>query len=570
MRRFTEEISINASRTRDISRGCIPARSLSGLCFATILAICAATAPAQAPRRCGPILDNPRVTCDRWPSNYDARSWSRDVWRLENAQTPEDKTLALYKWVRLQQHWGDPCFDGTRGKSLRESDAIKMINIFPYGESTEAATAAAALGYAGGLKAMEARLPEHTQLDVFYKDNDGQERWHRLDPLWGIVVYDKSGSHIATWQEIRSDPNLATAPVKTVLPFADKQTDREGFAKSASFDPERKVRPSVYTMDKPLYAGVSYLLGWDRMDGLAFRNNNPDSREAMTTWGAPRFHYAQGDFDNLSYSHELLLPSAGQMADEIQVRQAHGALLFAPLLNGRFADSLYQPAVNIATGGEGRTLRPAKAGKPAELVYLVQTPYVIVDSKMAGDFLLGEGGQAKVSISLADWRQRDSTLEQVVPEKPVWKTVWESGAGPGARNMRRVESDLSLRGEYKFLVKVQMLAARNVASVEMSRLAFTVRFQEGVMALPRLLPGENTIRMVGGAVPAGYQILATYTWDDTEGQMHTASHSATQLPATFKIKAVGTRPADVRTRGLLLQAVHETDTAATQPAAEAK
>ncbi len=33
----------------------------------------------------GPVIDNPRVTSDRWPSNYDARSWIHEVWRLEGA-----------------------------------------------------------------------------------------------------------------------------------------------------------------------------------------------------------------------------------------------------------------------------------------------------------------------------------------------------------------------------------------------------------------------------------------------------------------------------------------------------
>ena len=53
-----------------------------------------------------PMVENPRVTCDRWPSNYDAKSWIEDVWRLENAQSGEQKTLALYKWVRLHAALG--------------------------------------------------------------------------------------------------------------------------------------------------------------------------------------------------------------------------------------------------------------------------------------------------------------------------------------------------------------------------------------------------------------------------------------------------------------------------------
>lgn len=515
--------------------------------------------PAHTERSCTPVIDSPRVTCDRWPSFYDAKSWIQDVWRIESAQTPEQKALALYKWVRLQLHWGDQCFDGTGGKSVLECDAIKKLNIFPYGEGSDLAGAAAALAQAGGLKAAEARVGQHSQLDVFYKDSDGQERWHRLDPLWGIVVYERTAARIATWQEIKADPAIALRPSKTALPWADRTADREQFAEVAATAPERRIQPSVYTMDKAFYAGESYLLSWDHIPGLAFHNSNPDARDLMTGWGTPRFQYAEGDFDKLAFGHELLLPHAGVFRGDIQVRQSHGALLFMPLTNERFADSLYTSATNTAVGGEGKTLHPAKAGKPAELIYLVQTPYVIVDSSLSGDFLLGEGGRAKVSIARADWRQRDGTLDQVIPDKPQWKVVWESGNTTGPRGMRLLESDLHLRGEYRFLVKVDMLAAKDPASIEVSSLIFTVRFQEGIMALPRLLPGTNVIHVSGGQIKPGYQLCVTYTWDDPEGTARTATRLTEHLPSDFEVKAAGTRPADVHTRGLILQAVHKAD-----------
>ncbi len=465
----------------------------------------------------------------------------------------------MYKWLRLQMHWGDPCFDGPKGKGVREADAIKQINIFPYGEGADFAAAASGLAKAGGLKAAEAHLPGHTQLDVFYKDADGQDRWHRLDPFWGIVVYDKTGSHIATWQEIKANPDIALKPAKTVLPWADRKGDRERFAEEASFTPDRQARSSLYTMDKPLYAGESYLLSWQAMPGLAFRNENPDARDLMTSWGEQRFAYAHGDFEKLTYGHDLLRPHVVRLDDDIQIHQAHGALLFTPEMNERFADSLYLPAVNVAVGGEGRTLRPARAGKPAELIYLVQTPYVIVDTKLAGDFLLGEAGRVKVSVARAEWRRRDSTLDQVIPDKPQWNVVWESGAGPGQRNMRLLESDLRLRGQYKFLVKVQMFSGKDASDVEVSGLAFALRFQEGMMALPRLLPGKNTIHVTGGVIKPGYQLRVTYAWDDVEANDHSVTHTIDRLPMEFEIKAAGTQPANVATRGIILEALHKSD-----------
>jgi len=536
---------------------------------AVCLAPAAWAAPASRTKEspCMPAVENPRVTCDRWPSHYDAKSWIRDVWRLENARTGEQKTLALYKWVRLQQHWGDQCFDGTRGTCACECDAIKKINIYPYGECSDFAVTSAALGHAGGLKAQEAHVPGHAQLEVFYGDADNVERWHRLDPFWGIVVYDKTGSHIADWQEIQRDPLIAMEPSKVVMPWGDKATDRMRFVEKASCEPSRRVRPSRYTMDKPLYAGETYILAWDRLAGLDFYNANPQSRDKMTLWGFVRYRYAEGDLEKLAYGHEVLRPFIEKVGDQLQIHEAHGTLLFTPLLNERFADSTYAPPANVAVGPNRRSLRPAAAGVPAELVYLVQTPYVIANGAVAGKFRTGKGDRITVQAARADWRQVDDTLDQVVPARPDWKIVWES-SGEGRQEMRLGEAEMQLRGEYKFLVKVQMTAATDPSTVSLDMLSFVVRFQEGVMALPRLMPGKNVIHVTAGRMKPGYGLSVTYIWDDAAGKERQASQRIEKVPFDFEIQAAGKRPADVRSRALILQAAYQGDRAAsTRPAA---
>jgi hypothetical protein len=501
-----------------------------------------------------PMIENPRVTCDRWPSNYDAKSWIQDVWRLESAQSGEQKVLALYKWVRLMQHWGEQCYDGTRGKAVIECDAIKKINIYPYGECSDFAVTAAALGHAGGLRTEEAHVPEHTQLESFYKDGDGVERWHRLDPFWGVIVYDKTGSHIATWEEIKADPEVALRPRKTVQPWGDKVTDRKRFAEKAACEPTRRVRPSRYTMDKPLYAGETYILSWERLAGLAFCNANPGLRDKMNTWGWLRFQYAEADPAKLAYGHELLRPFIEKVDDQLQVRQAHGTLFFKPVLAERFADSLYLPAVNVKVGANDRSLCPSSAGDTAELVYLVQTPYVIANAAIAGNFRTGPGDKVKVSLARADWREQDYTLDQVVPARPQWHTIWES-KDEGRQLMRLRDTDLGLRGEYQFLVKVEMTAAREPILVGMDQLGFVVRFQEGIMALPRLLPGKNVIRVTAGRIQPDYNLQVTYIWEDTVGKERETVKTIDKVPYEFEIQAAGTQPADVRSRAVILQAV---------------
>jgi hypothetical protein len=515
------------------------------------------TAPAPPTARCTPVIVNPRVTCDRWPSNYDAKSWINDVWRLEHAATGEQKTLALYKWVRLQQHWGTQCHDGTRGQSCVECDAIKKINIYPYGECSDFGVTSAAMGHAGGLQAQEAHVPGHTQLEVFYKDADAVERWHRLDPFWGVVVYDKTASHVATSEEIRADPNVALHPSKTVLPWGDKTTDRPRFAEKAAFPADRRVRPSIYTMDEPLYAGETYTLSWQRDDNVPFVNANPDARDSMSDFGFQRYAYAHGDLDKLAFEHDLIRPYAETVGDRVQIRQAHGTLLFNPRLDEGFQDSLYTPAVNVATASTGPIkLHPAAPGIPAELIYLLQTPYVIADAALTGDFLTASDDKVRVSIAYADWHEQGYTLIQAIPDNPTWKPVWES-TGPGPQTMRRHEADLKLRGEYKCLVKLDLLAAKDPTTVGVANLGFQLTFQEGVMALPRLMPGKNVIHVAADQIKPGYRLRLTYCWDDTAGTQHQQTTQIDRVPFTFDITAAGDQPADVRTRYLTLEAAQQ-------------
>jgi hypothetical protein len=413
------------------------------------------------------------------------------------------------------------------------------------------------MGHAGGLRAQEAHVPGHTQLEVFYKDTDGLERWHRLDPFWGVVVYDKTGSHVATSEEIRADANVALRPAKTVLPWGDKTTDRPRFAEKAAFQADRRVRPSIYTMDKPLFAGETYTLSWQRNDNIPFVNANPHARDDMSDFGFQRYAYTNGNMDKLAFGHDLLRPYAEGAGQKIQIRQAHGALLFHPRLDEGFQDSVYTPAVNVAPASTGPIrLHPAAAGTPAELIYLLQTPYVIADAALTGDFLTGPGDKVRVSIAYADWREQGYTLVQVIPDSPTWKLVWESAA-QGPQTMRLNQADLKLRGEYKCLLKIEMLAAKDPTTVGVANLTFQLAFQEGIMALPRLMPGNNVIRVTADQIKPGYRLRLTYCWDDTAGNAHQQTTQIDRVPFTFDITAAGDKPADVRTRFVTIEPTPE-------------
>ncbi len=79
------------------------------------------------------------------------------------------------------------------------------------------------------------------------------------------------------------------------------------------------------------------------------------------------------------------------------------------------------------------------------------------------------------------------------------------------------------------------------------------------MALPRLLPGKNVIHVTAGRMKPGYNLSVTYIWDDATGKERQASRQVERVPFEFEIRAAGERPADVRSRALILQAVYKAD-----------
>jgi hypothetical protein len=209
----------------------------------------------------------------------------------------------------------------------------------------------------------------------------------------------------------------------------------------------------------------------------------------------------------------------------------------------------------VIPGAAGQAkLRPEKPSQAAVLVWAVRSPYVIVDSLLTGTFRVGKGDSVKVSVALADWRQRDFTLDQVWPAKPSWTTVWEN-KGEGAQAMKLDHAGLALRGEYQYLVKVEMMAATDGKTVGIKSLSFAHQVQQSQVALPRLLPGKNVITVTAEQVRPGYQLKVEYGWDDAKQKNRQHTQLIDRFPYRYEIDAAGDKAADVRTRYVILQAV---------------
>lgn len=74
---------------------------------------------------------NIQITCDQWPSRYSFQDFAQDAFRLTDAQTKEEKALALFRFIRM---WTS----ATDGNVPREpalgdtyiDDPLKVMNVY--------------------------------------------------------------------------------------------------------------------------------------------------------------------------------------------------------------------------------------------------------------------------------------------------------------------------------------------------------------------------------------------------------------------------------------------------------
>lgn len=283
------------------------------------------------------LVVNPRLIANdkRWGS---AEEIVAGV--IRPGMTDDQKARALWSFARDNRyHWWPP----TMG--LDDRDAVKLFNVYGYGQCSDVSDALAALFVAAGLPARQWVIGnwEHSVAEAFY---DGS--WHMLDP-------DRDGLYLAA-------DNRTLAGVEDLI-----------------------ANPSLVARGGPAHQDLISL----------YANTNPALWYTEFTRASHRLNVTLRPEEELSLSWT----GSGSYQDDTgwggPPPPIYGnGLLTTPYSPSRpGARSLLTRAVNLrlnAEDGQSPGASPATVNANGDLILRVRSPYVIVGATLDGDFTRGD------------------------------------------------------------------------------------------------------------------------------------------------------------------------------------
>ena len=412
----------------------------------------------------------------------------------------------------------------------------------------------------------------HTVAELRYRDADGRARWHVFDPQHGWYVFARDGGHVASLAEINAEPDLLLDPKDPPRPWFyawsrhERYRDREQSVAHPAYG--RSPAPK-HRMRLDLRRGERWTRLWSPGPQYWPYAYGPKPMPITHVWveqdvrgGGIADDYLGEYVEPYLYRtprrtwllHAEERTPRCRMPGTVELRYA------VPLADGGFREG----AANcIDLAGEKRastkaaTLHPAKAGRLGQIVYEVNTPYVITDARI--DALVRTGLDEQDVLAFYVSTDGGASWEQ------VWGNMYaeRKRATGGPRhasiafgNEAHRAGKFSVVGKYSYQVRVDFLASRRVETVGLDELVLTTNGLCGMMVLPALQPGSNRVSVAVRKPPArSLRLHLEYEWSE---RGRGARRFSTRLPATGGIAIVrvsGCRPRDVRMRAVSLELV---------------
>ncbi|NIA09611.1 MAG: hypothetical protein GWP10_07755, partial [Nitrospiraceae bacterium] len=457
------------------------------------------------------------LTCNRWPDCSTLEAFGNSCTRIEGAHSPEGKAIAVWRFIQQTTEVGSPPKEPAYGNNYVISP-IKLLNVYGVHWCDGLSRIMTMTWRAMGYRAEKLYKFGHTLADCWWADADGIDRWHVFDVSQHWFVYDRTGTHIATPEELSLDHSLIFFPSRTPI-------------------------PSWPSLMQPSYVHAGHLRIEPHDMGLTLR----EGEIIRFQWGnegkpyLDLFKKKRRDFEHGPY----------------EITFGNGRLIYSPLISRKgFLKTLWQEPVNISCtemDGLSPALHPREAGKRAEAIIRVSIPYVISD--------------AWFEAKLQRHSSRDIIQFAISTDGGnKWHTI------PFNPSRNKGTANITPFGRYNFLFRIEMKAAGDIEGCGIEELRLVVVFQHNLFSLPMLMPGENIIT-VSGSLGNKSSLRIHYAWDDRDGKDRTSDVIAERLPFQYGISTSGSRWNDVICRSLTLSLVPRNEVrpiAKTRPLGEHK
>lgn len=435
---------------------------------AAVLILLAAAAPAR----------DLKLLAEGEPDATELSALVADVTR--GCKGDQEKMVALWSYItsRPFYHWAqaleEPEAAGEMGVVY---DPIAVFNVHGTLICYQVADVLANLAEAAGIRSRTLGLPGHKTMEACY---DGQ--WHCFDATYDCAAYfvgDDGRSILSLEQVCKDAGRYIRQSAHPSRPFF--QFDSLG-GKFWPWESKQYVIANWYKPEVPAKAdifapyivrGHRVLLNLRRGERLIRRFDNEGK------WHCPPHLYQawQGD------KTQKWLDAGPHDPRRPENRYANGLLVYEPdwHVEANFLDGLDSGSGYVLKDG---SVRPADPAKPAELVFRVETPYLIAGKPgkldVADDSTEGAVFDATVNVqegaSFALAASTDNGLS--------WKD-FPLIAKPGGGQVR---ADLTpyVEGRYGYLVRVRLSG-----QAEMAKLNLRTSLFYTPVSLPAVKPGKN-------------------------------------------------------------------------------
>ncbi len=541
--------------------------------FFLFLAVCACSpAPPVKPA----VVTGPLVISENWPRTTDLKSWTQDVMRLEGLENASEtaRGKAFFRWLRLFNRMAVggmiQASEGAYGKERSVADVRKNLFVYGWGfcDTHSRIAEAAWQQYTGDPASAERVITMHA--------NGGFHTMYRLrldgnygafDARYGyyLIDHDAPDARVLDWPEVGVDENL----------FKNKHYKYRSrpFFEYPSLEWKRALQINrCYYKDEPAWiaAGrpVECVFGNGMYEaGTRYHDMNFRLAKGMTIerfWdntarkfyipAAPRatkekpflpsgrfYRVSEKMFDGNWPKHDpnyqkakpyLETVPAGegydeQMVGDRTIGQAWGRLTYKPDFSDPESVSLLTPDSDLVRSASAPCLRPAKTPDGGSATFDFYSPYILVDGTLRGTLT----GDAVIEIRTLQAKPRNES------EPDHWSRWEKLAAMPGdfsvALGRERFNGkNVSIHGVYRFQVRVRVAPnAGRTAPAGLDALELTAFFENGIMSIPQIFEGENTIHFkVADAATVHGPIRVRYCYRTTEGS---ASQQRVLQPSDF-------------------------------------
>ena len=513
-------------------------------------------------------VSGPLVVSENWPECTTLQTWIQDVMRLEKLENASETAQGkvFFQWLRLFSKMATggmiQAHEGDYGKEQYVLDAHKNLFVYGWGYcDTHSRIAEAAWS--------EFKRDRNAAQRVIVQHEDGgyhtmcrlklDGHYAAFDARYGyyLIEKDEPGARILDWPEAGVDENILRNKSfqfrsRPFFEFFGREWERALLLQSQFYnseeewiengkpvesvfsDPKYEMGTLFHDMNFRLPKGTRLERHWDNSARKFFVPAGFESKgeepfrpsgrfyrvtETMFDGNWPKFdpNYAKCasyltavPFDE-GYNPEV---SGGRT-----IGQAWGKWVYSPdFRDSRFLlDSPFQ--TDFRLDASAPYLRPARKNEGGQAIVDFYCPYVMVDGVLEGEWLSTLEDQPLVEIRIVKAKPNHER------EAEAWSSWQRLDDRPGYFRLelgkpRFNGRDVSIHGVYRFQVRLSLKAnQKRIAPAGLKNFKFSGWFENGIMSIPRIVEGENTIHFkVSDASSIRSPIRILYRYQTASGE----------------------------------------------------